>query len=382
MSSTRTTANGSVWRLWPTATPTAAARYQAISAVQLLDELTTMPPRVPLRVSAPIRGVSTISSAGGMAGIAGRPVSLYPDPWPAPGPRIAFHIEADGYLPLALEAELPPQPGFPETFTPHHFGTAHLHRQPTRVSGRALDAAGNPVAGATVSVTALWTRIETIDGPGDPLNGLSLATSVYADRSAGSTVSAHTLTILAGPKKLLEPAAAGDTRLKISNRLGVLPNQPLAIEPSDPERTEYIPASVIDMSSSADQSAWITLHHPLNRAHPAGVEVARTGFTAGPANLLSRPARRGDSTLLTGTLFGLVPGQPTLEISGGPAVAEYHGLLPWQTTTLPDGRFGLPPIHRVTQIAATASGGGQPTPTTSLINFAGEAALTADLVFS
>lgn len=382
MTSTLVSANGLDWRYWPEPAPPGAARYQAIAVAQLVDELTGLPPRVPLRVSTPLAGLRATASAGGLVGLAGRPAALYPDPWPAPAPSVVLQVEAGGFQPLELSADLPPQPGFPGSFTRLDFGTLALHRRPTRLSGRAVDAAGTPVAGATVAVTGLWATVDAILGAAAAPNGLGLWPGLYADRSVGSTVRRRTLTLLAGPKTLVEPAPAGATRLKLSNRQALLLNRPLAIEPGDPERTEYLPVAAIDTSSSDDQPAWVTLHHPLARPHPAGAEAVRTSFAApGAVNALTRAGRRGDQSLLTAGLAGLAPGNPTVEISGGPAADEYQGVALWRTVTGPDGRFGLPPIHRVAHLELTASGGGQPQPARQIVSLAGEVEAIAELVF-
>ncbi|MEX2631492.1 MAG: hypothetical protein WD341_16280 [Tistlia sp.] len=382
MTSTLVTAGGLDWQYWAETAPPAAARYQVIARAQLVDELTGAPPRVPARASTPLRGLDACASAGGLVGLAGRPAALYPDPWPGVAPRVALAVEAAGFLPLSLAADLPPQPGFPASFLPLDFGTVGLHRRPTAIGGRAVDAAGAPVAGATVAVTGAWATVEALLGPSAAPNGVSLWAGLYADRPAGATLRRRTLSILAGPKRLLQAAAAGATRLKLSNRQGLLLNRPLAIEPGDPERTEYLSVAAIDTTSSDDQPAWVTLHHPLARPHPAGVEVARTGFNVpGAANPLVRDGRRGDRTLLMAGLAGLSPGNPTIEISGGPAAEEYHGFALWQAPTGPDGRYRLPPIHRLAHLELTASGGGQPQPARRLVTLVGEAEAIADLVF-
>ncbi|SMF02927.1 hypothetical protein SAMN06265365_10645 [Tistlia consotensis] len=382
MTGTLVNAAGLDWRYRPEPALPAAARHQAIAVAQLVDELTGLPPRVPLRVSTPQGGLVARASAGGLVGLAGRPAALYPDPWPVVSPSVSLLAEADGFLALPLAAELPPQPGFPASFVRQDFGTVALHRRPTRLSGRAVDAAGAAVAGASVAVTGIWTTTDALPDPAAAPNGLSLWPGLYADRPAGATAQRRTLTLLAGPKTLVQPAAAGQTRIRLSDRQSLLLDRPLAIEPGDPERTEYLAAAAIDGSSSADQPAWVTLHHPLARAHPAGIQVVRTAFNApGAANALTSAGRRGDQSLLTAGLAGLTPANTTIEISGGPAPDEHHGVALWRTVTGPDGRFNLPPIHRVAHLELTASGGGQPQPARRVVSLSGAPEAVADLVF-
>jgi len=383
MSGVAIIAGGREWRFWPDVVPTPAARHQVIAFAQLIDELTDAPPRAPVQVSTSIAGLSAKGSAGGFVGVSGRPAALYPNPWPAVSPSISFEIAADGFLPLSLSDSLPAQPGFPTDFVRRDFGFVLLRRQPTRISGRAVDALGAPVAAATVSVTGVWMTVDAISGAAAPPNGLSLTAGLYADRPVGATVRSRALSLLASPKKLMEPVPAGAIRLKLSDRQALVVGEPLAIEPGDAERTEYAPVGTIDAASSADQPAWITLQHPLARAHAAGVDVHRTALAApGPANQLVSGGRGGDVTLLTDGLAGFTPAQPTLQITGGAPFDEYHGFALWRVATGPDGRFALPPIHRLAHIELTASGGGQPQPARRVVSLSGAPEMTADLIFS
>ncbi len=382
MTATVVNAQGLNWRFLTETPMPIAARHQVVLRAQVLDELTGLPPRTGLAVRSPIVGLTPRVSAGGIAGLAGRPYALYPTPWPAVPPQVELQVESDLYLPLRLAGALPPQPGFPAAFAPLDLGTVALHRRPTRISGRVVDAAGTPVAGATVSVSAIWTTVDAILAAGAAPDGLSVPVGLYADRPPGATLRQRTLNLLGGPKTLHRPAAAGTTRIQLSDRQSLVPNRPIAIETGDAERTEYIVAAAIDTTSSADQPAWITLAHPLARAHPQGCAVRRTTLAApGPANPLALAARAGDATILTVGLAGFAPGQPTLEITGGGPVPEYHGIGLWATTTGADGGYALPPIHRLAHLELTASGGGPPASTSVVISLSGAPAITADLVF-
>ena len=377
------THGGLDWRFWPEPSPPRAARWQVIASAQLIDELTGLPARTAVEAASGTPGLLARASAGGLVGIVGRPAALYPAPWPAIPPAVRIEISGPGFLPLELAGDLPPQPTFPDQFGPLDFGTVALHRTPTRVSGRAVEVDATPVAGATVAVTRIWTTFDDIAGPGDPPDGLSLLLPLRADRPAGATVRERPLNLLPGGKSLLQPVGAGSVRLKLSDRQGLALNQPLAVEPGDPERTEYGVPVDIETGSSPDQAAWVTLAFPLVRAHRQGSDVVPVGLgVPGASNQLLQDARQGDQTLLLDGLAGFAPGQTTLEISGGGLPDEYHAFSLWRDLTAADGGFRLPPLHRLAHVELTASGGGQPQPARRIISLSGWPDAIADMVFA
>jgi hypothetical protein len=351
---------GRRWRFLPEAGPRPADRAQAIVSGQLRDELTGLPPSAPIAVSTHSIGVVAKATAGARIGLVGRPAALYPDPWPAPPPSANLRAESDIHLLVELDTGLGVQPAMPTDFALVDLGTIDLRRAPTLLSGRVVSRSTGPAAGAAVTVSAFWPTFAAITGPGSVPDALSIWAGLYADRPVGAVVRRRTLTLQPAPKRLLLPAAAGGTVLRLSDRQGLIVGRPVAIEPGDPERQEYVAVAAVDAASSPDQPALVTLAHPLRRAHPEGVTVARTTFAAaGPDNHLVRDGRRGDVSLFTDGLAGITAANRTIEISGG-AGPEYHGFALWRTTTASDGAFRLPPIHRVAAVELTGPAGADP----------------------
>jgi hypothetical protein len=369
------------WRVLGGQAPREAARLQAILSAQLRDELTGAPPLAAIDASTETRGMGARASPSGRIGLVGRPAVLFPDPWPAPAPSAAIRIETRDHFPLSLATELDPQPDMPDRYAPTALGDFDLHRRPTTFSGRVVSRLTGPVAGADVAVTLYWQAFADIAGAGLAADALSLWSGVYADRAAGATVQRRTFN-LPDSKLLNAVAQAGDTQLLLSDRQSLLVGRPLAIEPGDPEREEYIGIAAIDTTLSADQPALVTLEHPLRRAHAAGTTVARTTVaSSGAPKTLDRDARGGDVSIYLSDLAGILPTHRIVEISGGgPGLApEYHSFARWRATTGPDGRFRLPPIHRAAHVEIEALGVPGASPIRATLNAPGDA--LADILF-
>lgn len=382
MSGVLVQADGRDWRLLVEPDPREADRFQAILSMQLLDELTGEPPQARVEVSTPSPGLLATATAGGRIGLTGRPTALFFDPWPAPSPTVAIEAETGEHLPLGVEHVLDPQPDMPERYALTTLAPTDLHRRPTTFSGRLVSRLTGPAPATPLTVTRYWRTFAAIGGPGLVPNALCLWSGLYRNRDATAEAHRRTLALQPDVKELAAAAPAGATELILSDRLNLLVNRPLAIEPGDPEREEYIGIAAIDTTWSADQPARITLHHPLRRGHGAGVTVRRTTFAgaAGPANTLARAGRAGDVSLYLSGLAGLAPGNRIIEIDGGagPGIAsEYHSFAFWQAETGPDGRYRLPPIHRAAHIEI--DGPGTIEPVRFSLNAPGDA--LADILF-
>lgn len=370
------------WRLLAGPDPREAARLQAILSAQLLDELTGAPPRAVIDVSTVSRGMWARASASGRIGLVGRPAALFPDPWPvAPSPSVEIRAETTDHLPRRLARDLDPQPNMPERYALTPLGDIELHRRPTTFSGRLVSRLTGPVAGATVSVTTYWSTFAGITGAGLPADGLCLWSGLYADRAAGATVQRRTFN-LPDVKVLNAAAPGGATELLLSDRQGLLVGRPLAIEPGDPEREEYIAIAAIDTGLSADQPALVTLNYPLRRAHGAGVAVARTTVaSSGAPKILDRAGLSGDVSIYLNNLTGITAAHRTVEISGGgPGLTpEFHSFSLWRAVTGADGQFRLPPIHRAAHLEIEAAGVAGADPIRVSLNAPGDA--LADMLF-
>ena len=384
MSGVLVQAGGRDWRLLAEPDPREADRFQAILSVQLLDELTEAPPLVRVEVSTKTLGLFATATAGGRIGLVGRPTALFLDPWPAPAPTVAIDAETSEHLPLALERELDPQPDMPERYALTTLLPTDLHRRPTTFSGRVVSRVTGPAAAAALAVTRYWRTFDAIGGPGLVPDALCLWSGLYRDRDApAATARRRSLTLQPDVKSLVAAAPAGATELMVSDRQNLVTGRPLAIEPGDPEREEYIGIAAIDTTWSVDQPALITLDHPLRRGHRAGTPVQRTTFAgvAGPANALERDGRIGDVSLYLAGLAGLAPGNRIIEIDGGAAdptiASEYHGFSFWRAVTGPDGHYRLPPIHRAAHVEI--DGPGAIGPLRFSLNAPGDA--LADILF-
>lgn len=384
MSGVLVQAGGRDWRLLAEPDPREADRFQAILSVQLLDELTEAPPRVRVEVSTETPGLFATATPGGRIGLVGRPNALFLDPWPAPAPTVAIDAETSQHLPLALERELDPQPDMPERYALTTLLPTGLHRRPTTFSGRVVSRVTGPAAAAALAVTRYWRTFDAIGGPGLVPDALCLWSGLYRDREApAATARRRNLTLQPDVKSLVVAAPAGATELMVSDRQNLVTGRPLAIEPGDPEREEYIGIAAIDTTWSADQPALVTLDHPLRRGHRAGTLAQRTTFAgaAGPANALERAGRIGDVSLYLAGLAGLAPANRIIEIDGGavdPTIApEYHSFSFWRATTGADGRYRLPPIHRAAHVEI--DGPGAIGPLRFSLNAPGDA--LADILF-
>lgn len=214
-------------------------------------------------------------------------------------------------------------------------------------------------------------------------NFVGLWSGVYADRPAGSTLSASGLTLVAATQQLLRPAPARATILRLSDRQGLSVGDVLAMEPGDPERQEFIPIAAVDAASSADRPADVALAHPLHRAHRDGTPVLRAVPAApGPANALTDPARADDVTVFLAGLAGLGTGTHPVVLTGGAAPPEYHGLGLYAAQSSGEGDFVLPPLHRVAQLRLRADHPAEPQPAPIDIALDWRASeLVRDLVF-
>ena len=355
MSGVLVQAEGRRWRLLVEPDPREADRLQAILSVQLLDELTEAPPRLAVDVSTQMPGLFATATAGGRIGLVGRPTACFPEPWPAPSPVATIDAETGEHLPLGLAGPLDLQPDMPERYALTTLPDAALHRRPTHFSGRVVSRVTGPAGGTPLSVTRYWPTFAAIGAAGLVPRALSLWSGLYADRTTAAEAHRRSLNLQPDVKTLIGAAPAGSTELLLSYRQNLLAGRPLAIEPGDPEREEYIAIAAIDTSWSADQPALITLAHPLNRAHGAGGAIARTTFAggAGPPNAFDRAARRGDVSLYLAGLAGIGAANQIVEIDGGAApgiASEYHRFSLWQAVTDASGHYRLPPIHRAAHI--------------------------------
>jgi hypothetical protein len=255
----------------------------------------------------------------------------------------------------------------PSDFTPTDLGHVALHRQPTVIYGRAVQAnagASTPLAGATIAVTGIWRTPPpaNLAVPADPPNVVFLQPPLYTDRGAGSgRLQGRNLPAVPDPpaeeKRLLADVAAGANILRVSNRIGLNPIDILLIDADDSELTEFIAISAVAGASTAAQPATITLDHPLAHAHRRNALVQRVNpQPPGVERQLAQDAILGDTTVFLDSLAGLAAGSE-VEVTGGPHPTEYHRLRLFATTSDAEGYYRLPPLSRVAQLEIRAEHG-------------------------
>lgn len=350
MSARELTAGGRRWRfVSDEPPPDLLQRVQAVVDLAVSDEMTGASPATPLSIFTSRAGLAPRAGLDGRIGLVGRPAAILP-PALVPGSVIAVEVGAAGYLPQAVEITLqaPPQPTVPLA----------LHREPVAVWGRVLDTSGGaptPVAGATVRLTGVEV--------------LALAQGLYAPRSdtgpAAARIRRRELTPGGVALALLEGIGAGASRVRLSSRQGltvpVNPASPdiLMIDSGDPERLEVLRVTAVDGALAADEPATVTLAHPLRRSHATGTTVRlATPSPAGPDVALTSPANAGDVTLpvVDASGFALVD-FVEIESTGGVPATEHQLLQRLAVTTDAQGRFRLPPLHRLATLDLEVTAG-------------------------
>ena len=327
----------------------AADRAQTIARARLRDEITGDAPTSPIALGVTRPGVNARTADGGLVSLVGVPRQAFPSGAIA-GTAIPWTIEAEGYVPVAVAAVLPPQPLYPDSFQPADLGVIDLHRRPIALRGRAVREVGGvrtPLAGTTITPTA--ARF-TPDGVpvAIPANVAPLTTRVglRRPRAVGAVARRRDLVVGAAIKRLLSPLGAGGTRARLSDRIGLAPGDLLLIDSADVERGEILTITVVEATPAPDQATWVDFDLPVSREHRDGVAVApATLGLAGPDNVFTRAAIVGDRCLFLDGANGL-PGSATIEIVGG-GPTEYHAARRLLATSDANGFWRLPEISRV-----------------------------------
>lgn len=357
-------AGGESYVFCPEAPVPAADRLQTIVRAQLRDEITGEAPRGEITLSVPRPGLRARVADGGMVGLVGVPREIFASGAIA-GLILPHTLAAEGYLPLSLAPALPAQPFYPTVFQPADLGIIALHRQPVTLRGRAVREVGGvrtPLAGAAITLTAVRF---TPDGASLAIPAaVSLLTTrlgLRRPRTVGAVVRRRDLVIGAATKRLLSPVVAGTTRLRLSDRAGLVIGDPVMLDTADAERTEYVAVAAIEATAAPDQPAWVDLDLPVTHDHRDGVAVAVAALGAvGPNNLLTRDAVIGDRCLFLDGVAGL-PGGATIEIVGG-GPTEYHAAQRLFATSDGGGFWRLPAIARVATVTLNGQHATVPQP--------------------
>jgi hypothetical protein len=356
------TVGSAAFRICPEPAPLAADRVRAVLSARLVDELTGDPVEVDVEVTTATDGLFPRVARGGLIGLVGQPARLFPtlDINPV---ALSMRSTAARYLPLQMGGLLGPLAGFPDQFAPLDLGDVALHRAATTVTGRTLRRASltpGVVAGATVEIVGVWTSFPPADV--DPAavmaapNLAALAPPCYAARAVGPAQlrQRDVVPVVGREQTLLLSANAGASRLRLSNRMGIAAGGLLVIDRDDPARRERILISGVNMDSDPDQSAWVTLSHPLAYTHWDGASCQPANLLPpGAAHGLTRATIPGDETVFLSGTGGLAAGV-TVELDDGVGAPEYHDATLYRTVSDARGFFRLPPIARVAMVAVHA----------------------------
>jgi hypothetical protein len=123
---------------------------------RLVDEVLNAPPQLPLRATTAVHGAIGRATDGGRVGVVGRPAQAFFAPTVALA-RMDLTVAATGFLPLALESAVGPQPGYPAVFDQVLGWRAACHQIPDDLRQQAMSwkfseplmphASGLPAAG-------------------------------------------------------------------------------------------------------------------------------------------------------------------------------------------------------------------------------------------
>jgi hypothetical protein len=363
-------------------------RFGSLVQARVIDELSqepleqgvvVEPAGAGLATPAARRGARARAGTGGMIGILGIPVQVLPQ-LAAVAYELGLSARAPGYVARRATGTLGPVATFPAAFAPLDLGDLTLHREPVVIHGRTArrrtpaDPLTVPpsdvvaLVGTTVTVTGIWRTMPqaTVVTPAQPPDLVAVEPPLYAERTVATGI-VHTVTLNPiGPDKALElDASAGDTRVRLSNRINLAAPNVLALDEVNPDRTEHVRVTAVDGTVSDQQPATVTLAFPLAFPHRRGTVARRVDAVAPGADVpLATDAVGGDTTVFLAA-GGFATGD-AVEVRGGPAGTEYHRLLRYQTASGSGGNYRLPPLSRVAQVTIQAQRAPFPVRTTTL----------------
>lgn len=364
-----------LYRFCPDDAPAAGNRVRGLVWIHVVDEITNLPPEMGLTVSTSRRGLTPRVSSGGIVGVLGNPMQLYPQ-LGAQHVDIEFSITAPRYITRRVVRGLGPIDNFPEQFrlSPPTDGPEPppelLHREPVSFRGRVVKVEGGQrvsLPDVTVSIAGVWN---TFPGPEvdaqsamEQPNLVCLTPGFYAEYAQGtSTLRRCEMVLDVGAEKtLVTPAPRGTSQIELSDRSGLGVGDILAIKPDHLDLAEFVRISQVDESLSENEPAIITLAYPLANDHFEGANAVRAELAGqGPANVLARNAIPGDRVAFLNTMAELDSAK-TVELSGA-GQTEYHSMQRYKTQTNKGGFFRLPPISRVAQLRLEVVGLSVPDP--------------------
>lgn len=350
----------------PDEQPTLAERTWALVRARVIDEMSGEPPLTQITVETDRKELTPRTAVGGLVGLVGTPLRAFPE-LDLQGYPVGLTVGARGYVTLRETVNVAQNVNFPGAFAPTDHGTLALHRDPVVITGRTVLAAGGtttPVVGATVSVTGVWATLppaNVVVLP-DPPNLVSLLPpTFFAHTSPAAVLHRRELAPVVGEDKLLlGHVPAGSLTLAVSDRVNLAGGNVVALDESDPERTEYLFVQSVAGASTDTQPATVTLAYATAHAHYEGAILRRvTPQIASADNQLTRDCIAGDTCVFLDGMLDLAAAS-VVEITGGGGMAEYHLVRRFTATSDADGYYRLPPLARVAQAELLAHDGAHP----------------------
>ena len=340
-----------------------AARRRPMVQARLIDEITGRPPLGRVRIETDRTDLTGQAARSGSVGLVGVPERvLPPEPLAMPAP-FRITIEADGFLRVEREANVGPLPNFPNEFTPADLGEIDLHRLPIRIAGRVTQwvaGAHQAVGGATVSIEEVWPQLPAPTAPpgGDPAHLIWVGRPVHRVWDVGpSRVRAVTMAPAGVTHDLREPVSAGARRMRLSDRVGLVPGSVLELDWNDADRREYAVVEDFEGPVSPDEPTFVNLNAPLGYTHRLNAEArAVMPGALGPDNGITRATETGDACIFMAAMAGMVGADAVALDAGGPLV-DYHVSRRYVTSTDPEGYYRLPPISRLAKLRLHADAG-------------------------
>jgi hypothetical protein len=347
------------YRFCPDDSRVAGDRVRGLVWIRVVDEITNLPPEAALTVSTRHQGLIPRVSTGGIVGVVGNPMRIFPQ-LGVQGVDIEFSIAAQRYITRRVVKRLDPIADFPGQFrlSPPTNEPEPLHRQAVSLRGRVVKVDGGKrvlLPDVTVSIAGVWS---TFPGPEvdaqsemEQPNLIYLTPGLYAERTKGASTLKRCEMVLSNgvEKTVVTPAPRGTRQIAVSDRVGLGVGDVLAVEPGHPELAEFIRISQINGSLSENLPATVTLAYPLANDHIEGTNAVRAELVdRGPENVLARDASPEDRVAFLNEMAEL--DSATKVELGGAGQLEYHSMQRYATKTNEDGYFRLPPISRVAQL--------------------------------
>jgi hypothetical protein len=254
-----------------------------------------------------------------------------------------------------------------------------LHRVPTFISGRTLERTGTIVQAAPnvdVWLSKLWRQAPpagatvqpeppvpggVIPPPPWPVPIAAIRPPCYADMAVGLKVEIEDRAPdgATSAKVLLDAVPVGATAVRLSDAVGLNPNDVLAIDADDDGRREIFDVSKIVHAGGPGDWATILLGQPTAYLHARNAIVRRLGApTAGGSVSLNYAAARGDRAILLDMTGISASHQIRLVNPGPPITHSYHRLALCVAKSDADGFYRLPPLSRAGKIEISASDSG------------------------